>query len=78
MGVKAIVGRVSRANKIRIFRLMVRETHPTGTFDEAKLPFYRKEMISRINLANLLINLISAVTQQMLEWPCFADGSGTK
>jgi hypothetical protein len=49
-----------------------------ASYDEAKLPFYEKEVSSRVNLANILINVIEAVTRQMREWPCFAETSVAK
>lgn len=47
-----------------------------ASFDEAKLPFYEKEVISNVGLADILINVIPGVTRQMREWPCFADAPG--
>jgi hypothetical protein len=49
-----------------------------ASFDEAKLLFYEKEVSSRVNLANILINVIEGVTRQMREWPCFAITSVVK
>jgi hypothetical protein len=42
-----------------------------SSFDKSKLPFYEKEVNSRVGLADILINVIEGVTRQMLEWPCF-------
>ncbi len=44
-----------------------------ASFDKDKLPFYEIEVTSRVNLANILINVIGGVTRQMWEWPRFAD-----
>jgi len=44
-----------------------------ASFDEDKLPFYQKEVNSRVGLANILINVMEGVTRQMREWPCFRD-----
>lgn len=44
-----------------------------ASFDEAKLPFYEKEVTSRVNLSKILVNVIEGVTRQMREWPCFAE-----
>jgi hypothetical protein len=46
-----------------------------ASFDKVKLPFYHKEMNSRVGLANILINVIEGVTRQMREWPCFAEAT---
>lgn len=47
-----------------------------ASYDVAKLPFYKKEVNSRVNLAKILVNVIEGVTRQMREWPCFADAPG--
>jgi hypothetical protein len=49
-----------------------------ASFDKVKLPFYQKEVNSRVGLANILINVIEGVTRQMREWPCFAGASMAK
>ena len=49
-----------------------------SSFDESKLPFYEKEVYSRLGLSKILINIIEGVTQQMYEWPFFVNRHHTE
>lgn len=45
--------------------------HLGASFDPHKLPFYEKELASRLGFAGILVNAIDGVEQQMRRWPEF-------
>ncbi|MEW5980810.1 MAG: hypothetical protein AB1806_00400 [Acidobacteriota bacterium] len=74
---KRFYNKMSHPTIIAMGDLIGRGTHHLGPiFDPKKLPFYEKEIASRIGFAGILTNAIDGVASHMREWPDFRDRPG--